>query len=166
MAFRGGRRLRASRGFSEFKGAPPELLAKARENLGVVGLQRCDRTLTTAEILTLHTAATRPILVEGVPDKTHVVIGNVLFRYTFSGAAFTGGGNPFLQFRPAWLSASANFTGTELGATSRDILCAPHPVTATPAILPTIGNALEVATGTAFAGGGGTLRVVFMYFTV
>lgn len=158
-SYRSAEPLRRDKAFAEFytpAGTPNSLLAIAQGNLGVPS--RSDVTLTQAQIQGMF--VTPVTLVPGVAGKTIVMVGQVLYRYASTGVAYTGGGNTAIMYRNGQLSAATAFTPS-LGVTSWDAVGGLVTIVQT---LGQVGDSLIIGNATAaFAGGGGTLRVIFNY---
>jgi len=164
IPYRGAIKLQRDRCFSEFltkTGQPTALLAKAQSNLGLTGVLgggKVDVTLTQAQIQGMFT--TPIVLVAATSGQTYLLDDPVFYRYTFATAAYTGGGNIVIQYHTGAVAAASVVPAAQLGAASTENVVQ----TVTTNVVPTIGDSIEITNATgAFAGGGGTLRVVFRY---
>jgi hypothetical protein len=103
------------------------------------------------------------ILIPAQTGVTYVLEGPIFFRYTFATAAYTGGGNIVIQYHIGPTAASVIVPALQLGAASTENIVNALP-NSTVNVVPTIGDQIEITNATgAFAGGGGTLRILFTY---
>jgi hypothetical protein len=107
--------------------------------------------------------ATPVTLVAAVAGQTAVVEGPIFYRYTYATGAYGGGGAIVIQYHTGTLATSFTLAMAQLGASSTENIVCALPATAT-ALVPTIGDSIEITNATgAITGGGGTLRVAFTY---
>jgi hypothetical protein len=152
------------RAFSEFHNAPPELLARARKNLGIEagaggGLLVADVNLTAADIRRMFAS---PIeLVPAQEGKMVIIVGPVLFS-VHTVAAFAGGGQTNIFYATNNANASGALSASNLNEAMEYVI----PPTAGPAF-GAYGSALAIKNAQgAFTGGNGFMRVVFAYMYV
>jgi hypothetical protein len=167
-AYRSGVPLRRDRGFSEFNGAPPEVLALAKQNLaklipagagGGGGFLQCDENLTAADIRRMFAS---PIeLVPAVEGKMAVIVGPVLFS-CHPVAAYAGGGQTNVFYQTNNANASGNLSASNLNE-AMDYLIAPP----TAPVFGAYSSALAIKNAQgSFTGGNGFMRVAFAYMYV
>jgi hypothetical protein len=106
-------------------------------------------------------------LVPAAPaGHSHVIQGHVLLRYIFATPAFTGGGVVSIEYPFSAVTACSTVPAAAIQSGGTEVLLGPNPPPTAIAYL-SRGDGLVIKNATAaFAGGNGTIRVVFNYVTV